>query len=210
MTNMTIKIKAKKKIATESLDHTDPRGAINDNSTNPSFINELQNYYNDRVINFMDVGCAGGQFVIDMSNKSFVNYSVGVEGSDTALRGSGSANWKNYQDKNLFFCDASHPYSFVDSNEEKVFFDLIFSTDVIEHIPNESIDAFVDNMYDSLSEGGMIVMSIGLCRKDPRHVTHYTPSEWEERLSKWNVGSYPFKGTLRGRNSDTHFLCLKK
>ena len=66
---MTIKIKATKKIATESLDHTDPRGAINDNSTNPSFINELQNYYNDRGINFMDVGCAGGQFVIDMSNK---------------------------------------------------------------------------------------------------------------------------------------------
>lgn len=33
MSNTSIKIKAKKKIATESLDHTDPYGSINNNST---------------------------------------------------------------------------------------------------------------------------------------------------------------------------------
>lgn len=207
---MKINLHSDFRLAVNSLDHIDPLGSVSDNHTSIDLINEIGEYYKGKVINFLDVGCAGGQFVIDMLSREFTDVCIGIEGSSTALDGAGRENYNKFLNKNLFLCDASEPYYFTYSNKKKVKFDLIFSSDVIEHISNDKIDQYLDNMFNSLNPYGMVVLSIGLCDQDPRHVTIFSKEGWEKRLSKYNVNEYPFENTFRPRNDNTHFLCLKK
>jgi hypothetical protein len=68
-----LKLKTDFPIAYESPDHLMPWGTMRDNSTNPSFIQEVQDFfkyhYDLDKIKFMDIGCSGGQLAVDFYKK---------------------------------------------------------------------------------------------------------------------------------------------
>ena len=66
-----ITLKTNHPIAYDSPDHVFPWGTMRDNSTNSGFIDETLDYWKQRgkgTINFLDLGCSGGQLVIDYIN----------------------------------------------------------------------------------------------------------------------------------------------
>lgn len=77
-----------KEIAYESIDHMRPLGTRMDNHTSVEFIEELEEYFAmyrgiDK-IKLLDLGCAGGQFVVDMAVRGHI--AVGLEGSNYNIR----------------------------------------------------------------------------------------------------------------------------
>jgi hypothetical protein len=80
-----ITLEATKQIADDSPDHICPVGAIRDNFTSPGLIDEVKDGFDDEQIAMLDLGCAGGQFVVDFINRGDVG--VGLEGSSNSLSG---------------------------------------------------------------------------------------------------------------------------
>lgn len=171
-------------IAVDSPDHLCPVGAVNDNYTNHGLIDEILNYFNYNKINVADFGCAGGQFVIDFLERGV--YSIGLEGSSNVLFGQGRHNWANYLNKNLFLCDLTKDFTILNNNNQIVKFDLIHSSEVLEHINEKDLNIFLKNVKLHLAENGICCFQIGL-GPDIRykdgvefilHQSVFTPEKW--------------------------------
>ena len=80
----------------------------------------------------LDLGCAGGQFVVDFINRGDIG--VGLEGSSNSLSGVGKENWDKYHNKNLFLCDITKDYQLYYNGGKPMMFDFIHSEEVFEHI----------------------------------------------------------------------------
>ncbi|HUW49258.1 MAG TPA: hypothetical protein VMW36_10995 [Patescibacteria group bacterium] len=110
----------------ESPDYIDPDGCVNDNNSNPQFLSEIDEFVDYDEYSLLDLGCAGGQFVVDVYNKGFV--SVGLEGgneTEILSRGAGSHNWQKFKNECLFFADISQPFDILDEDGNTVKFDFI-------------------------------------------------------------------------------------
>ena len=77
--NRNIKLVTEHPVAYGSLDHTDPTGAISDNTRNYGFYNKCRLLYGEN-LSFLDLGCAGGGLVFEFALNGHV--SIGLEGSD--------------------------------------------------------------------------------------------------------------------------------
>ena len=77
--NRSIKLVTEHPVAYGSLDHTDPTGAISDNTRNYGFYNKCRLLYGEN-LSFLDLGCAGGGLVFEFALNGHV--SIGLEGSD--------------------------------------------------------------------------------------------------------------------------------
>lgn len=217
---MNLKLKSNHPVAYESPDHLMPWGTMRDNSTNHNFIEEtlifFKENYNLDNINFLDLGCSGGQLVVDYHNKG--NLAVGLEGSDYSVKHQ-RANWPEYHNKILFTCDVTKPYSLY-LNEDKVYFDFITAWEVIEHIHPNDLKNFFQYISDNLKENGIFVGSVST-KEDviEGHILHqsvFTEEEWYNKLMNNilpNVGlsiyQYPFSNVVRGDWGSFH-ICLKK
>ena len=95
-----ITLEAAKQVADDSPDHICPVGAIRDNFTSQGLIAEVKDGFDDEQISMLDLGCAGGQFVVDFIKEGDIG--VGLEGSSNSLTGVGKDNWDKYHNKNLF------------------------------------------------------------------------------------------------------------
>ena len=60
-----ITLEATKQVADDSPDHICPVGAIRDNFTSEGLIEEVKYGFDNEQISMLDLGCAGGQFVVD-------------------------------------------------------------------------------------------------------------------------------------------------
>ena len=147
-------------VALSSLDHIYPEGTKNDNSTDLKFIEEslklFKNFWGLDNIKYMDLGCSGGQLVIDFLNKG--NLALGLEGSDYSLNHK-RANWLDYSNKNLFTCDITKPFQVL-FNDEEVKFNFITAWEVIEHIVLDDLKQTFININNSLEDHGIFVGSI--------------------------------------------------
>ena len=74
-----ITLEAAKQVADDSPDHICPVGAIRDNFTSQGLIAEVKDGFDDEQISMLDLGCAGGQFVVDFIKEGDIG--VGLEGS---------------------------------------------------------------------------------------------------------------------------------
>lgn len=208
-------------IAIDSPDHLYPWGTAYDNHTNLGFIAEVENYFtNKEKINFLDIGCSGGQLAVDFCERGHL--SVGIEGSNYSVVNE-RANWPEYHNKNLFTCDASKPYKIVDDNNEKIIFDCISSWEVIEHISPDDLGIFFKNIYDHMSEESIFVGGISLISDCHTCNGRYeTPVELHQSvfpkeywidviLSKlFNVEEYPFSNKVRDEDSSFYIKLTKK
>ena len=71
-------------VAYESKDHTEPWGTKGDNNTSLPYIEEIEKHFGGKKINFLDIGCSGGQLVVDLHNRG--HKSIGIEGSDYSAK----------------------------------------------------------------------------------------------------------------------------
>jgi cyclopropane fatty-acyl-phospholipid synthase-like methyltransferase len=207
-------------IAYESPDHIMPWGTKNDNSTNHDFIEETLEFFKQNhelnTIKFLDLGCSGGQLVVDFYEKG--NLSVGLEGSDYSVKHQ-RANWPKYHNDILFTCDVTKPYSLY-KDENKIHFNFITAWEVIEHIHPKDLKNFFQYISDNLEENGTFVGSVST-KEDviEGHVLHqsvFSEDVWYDKLMNkiipgtgLSMYQYPFSNAVR-EDWGSFNICLKK
>lgn len=214
-----ITLKTDHPIAYDSPDHIFPWGTKNDNSTNEGFINETLEFWKQRgkdKINFLDLGCSGGQLVVDYVNKGHLG--VGLEGSDYSVVHK-RANWPKYYNKNLFTCDVTKEYKLF-NNDKRIKFDVISAWEVIEHIKPEDLKSFFKHINDNLNSGGFfcgsVSMNVEILEGHVLHQTVWNEKTWYENfpelLKETNLElyDYPFANKVREDGGSFHILLLKK
>lgn len=153
-------------IAIHSDDHIHPCGVHLDNNLNPKFVEQAEALFNSQPINFLDLGCAGGELACEMHRRGHT--SIGLEGSDRALNPTedqgmpaGYHNWQQYYNTVLFTCDITKEYSILNDGA-LLEFDLITCMDVVEHFDNNELEVFMQLLCKHLKSDGILVASIGL------------------------------------------------
>lgn len=193
-----------------------------DNTTSPRLIKKIGEFFSKKRnkaiselnINCLDLGCAGGQFILDLANENFTNICVGLDGVAGAL---GRDNWLISRD--IFFnADLSKEYQILNDGEP-VQFDLITSWDVIEHLHTSQLEIFFETMHKHLAPDGIFIGSIAMFddTRDARgyvkdfhpeynpnieqfvlHQSVFNEKTWKEDILKdYKVKEYPFKDASR-------------
>src|SRR5262245_21187354 len=171
-------------IASDSLDHTQPRGTAQDNSRNRRFNWKLYELFSelDRPMRVLDLGCAGGGFVRDCLYDG--RLAVGIEGSDYSA-GFGRAEWPVLGGRYLFTADITRPFE-VRAGETpaagtRVPFDVISLWEVMEHIAEADLPAVFSNIARHLAPGGLVIASIS-DEPLPHHQTRRDRTWWLGRF----------------------------
>jgi cyclopropane fatty-acyl-phospholipid synthase-like methyltransferase len=218
MNNITIKTDYP--IAFDSPDHITPWGTMRDNTSNLDFIEEIQTFFKEDKekdnFNFLDLGCSGGQLVIDFHKRG--NLSVGLEGSDYSVKHQ-RANWPDYHNINLFTCDVTKPYS-VYNNGEIVKFDMINAWEVVEHIHPEDLSNFFMHINNNLKPGGIFLASISVVPDNATgidlHQSVFSEGEWYNKFpqilenTNLKLCIYPFTYKVRNENTSFHIMLIKE
>jgi len=144
-------------VAIDSPDHIFPWGTKRDNTTDHGFITEIEEYFKQRKIKTLDVGCSGGQLTIDFIARGHT--AVGIEGSDYSVK-EARANWPQHHNVCLFTCDATKPYQITDDTGNPVLFDLVTSWEVVEHIHPDALESFFDNIKKHMTDDAIFCASI--------------------------------------------------
>lgn len=170
-----------------SPDHIHPKGTMTDNTTHSGFNWKVFNLL--KSVRLMDLGCSGGGLV-----KSIIDdggFAVGIEGSDYS-KNRQRAEWATIPG-NLFNADITHPFTVLNDDNEQVKFNVITAWEVLEHIPDEDIDAMMSNIDRHLESDGLFICSISQARDHwegyDYHVNIHPEAWWHDRLNKlgWTV-----------------------
>ena len=215
-----LKLQTEFPIAYESPDHLMPWGTMRDNSTNPAFIQEVQDFFKSNYdldkIKFMDLGCSGGQLAVDFYKNG--NVAVGLEGSDYSVKHQ-RANWPEYHNKMLFTCDVAKPYT-VSMNDVQYECNMVTAWEVIEHIHPDNLNMFFTNISNHLENNGVFVGSIStnveIIEGHVLHQSVFSEADWYERFPEILSGTdlvlyqYPFQNVVRGDWGSFHVLLRKE
>lgn len=122
----------------------------------------------------LEVGCGDGRFIGMLSD--CVDRRVGVDISERAIA----------------FAGAFHPeveFRAMDAAELDEQFDLVAAIEVLEHIPDGSVDSFLRTLSDRTIPGGNVLISVPTTVKklQPKHYRHYTVELLEEQIRNANV-----------------------
>jgi 2-polyprenyl-3-methyl-5-hydroxy-6-metoxy-1,4-benzoquinol methylase/tetratricopeptide (TPR) repeat protein len=174
-------------VAAASLDHLQPVGTANDNTRAVPFAVACENLLG-RKLKVLDLGCAGGGLVYDFTMRGHL--AIGLEGSDYSQK-AGRAAWRLIPDR-LFTADLTKPFRVVDARGEIAQFDVVSCWEVLEHIEEADLPAFLNNVKMHLRPGGIFAGSISLTAVQ-HHVTVKPREWWEELLHKWfDAIEFPF------------------
>ena len=173
-------------VAQGSADHLWPHGTIHDSSVNRRFNLKLYDWLGrDPELSVLDLGCAGGGLVRSILEDGYT--AVGLEGSDVSLR-LRSGEWDTIP-HHLLTADITAPFQVSTAAGEEVAFHCVTAWEVLEHIPEEKVDAVAANVARHLRPGGVFVASVAQFRdEDPLtgavyHVTLRDPDWWRERFA---------------------------
>lgn len=144
-------------IAEDSLDHQHPCGAARDNSRHAGFVKKVLGIWNHKPY-ILDIGCAGGGMVSDFIGAGCL--AVGIEGSDYPLKHD-KGEWPRLGGVNLFTADATERFQikYPDSTAD-ISFDVITSWEVMEHIAEDDLGQFMNNVKRHLTIDGYFICSI--------------------------------------------------
>lgn len=150
-----IEVRTKKPVAVDSPDHLHPWGTAQDSSTNRRFNQKVFHLFGERRIRALDLGCSGGGYVKSMLDDG--HDAVGIEGSDYSARRK-RAEWRTIPD-HLFTADVTEPFEVLDDGQLMAF-DLITAWEVIEHLPEDRLPVFCQNILRHLAKGGLFIGSV--------------------------------------------------
>ncbi len=162
---------------TYSKDYTEPKGGAHDNTYSDNFVN----CFNNQKISYLDLGCAGAALVESLYNKG--HDSFGIDGSDSQKK-QGLNSWGRIPER-LFNADITEPFHFIDEDTNKKFkFDVISAWDVMEHLFEDKLPGFCDNLKDNLKSDGYFVCGIADFEDEGYHVTIHNKEWWIDMFDR--------------------------
>lgn len=195
-----ITIRTDHPLAFDSPDHLYPTGTRNDNSTSAGYIEEIEHYFGGRKLNVLDLGCSGGQLVVDMHNCG--HKAVGLEGSDYSVVHK-RANWPEHHNKILFTCDITKPFEVLEDGIPMKF-DVVSMWEVMEHIAPKDITQVLENVSLHLKDDGLFLVSIAKFSSRSEEGVELHQSILPERVWRkkyfapyFTWEPYPFKNHVR-------------
>lgn len=197
-------------VATDSPDHLYPWGTARDNTTDHGFINEVEQYLGNKSLKVLDIGCSGGQLVVDFNARG--HNAVGIEGSDYSVKQQ-RANWPAYHNICLFTCDATKDYTVVEQGTTPVLFDLITAWEVVEHIKYDDLGTFFGNITKHMHKESIFCASIApipdVQGGYTLHQSVYSAEEWKNNIlpKYFRVFDLPFHNKVR--YGDSFHVLLK-
>jgi SAM-dependent methyltransferase len=219
--NYKINIETKHKFAFDANDYLHPLGAINDNATNPEFIQDIEKTFPERPLHFLDLGCAGGALVQDVLRRGHI--AVGLDGTDCNVKLKRAA-WPKLYLSNLFTCDISQEYTIQiqqgDGEKQMMLFDAISAWEVLEHIPTERLSLFFENVRKHLKIGGHFYA--GICQAGSEHrgyVYHHSVFKkdvWKSRILNFLPGlklhdyPYPERRAVHYEPNNSFYIMLER
>jgi len=179
-----------------SPDYLSPAGSIEDNNTNSYFIWEIDTYFNGAPYRLLDIGCAGGQFAVDIYNKGAPWLGVGLEGGNVygmteefeaplemetgrLESPAGSQNWRNYENKCLFHADVSQPFVLCNESDERIKFNIVTAFEFFEHPLPEEIPGILKNISNHTLLGSVIIGTINLSPGFHHRCGHKSRAWWD-------------------------------
>lgn len=200
-----MKIETNYPLCIDSLDYTNPIGAVNDDNCNPLYVSELESFFGKK-ISYLELGCAGGSIIDYMVNQGHDAY--GIDGTDHPLK-IGRPAWLKHYNSRLFTCDLSKDFQVSDAPE----FDVISSWEFMEHIEPDRLDFVLSKVHSLVSKNGIVVFGISTSVCD-HHKSIFSEQTWKENiLSRYfDVYDYPFNHRYREDyygNHNSFFVMLK-
>ena len=124
-----------------------------------------------------DVGCGDGKLLYELSKRL---KSSQLDGYDLAKKAIlfAKAYAEDIENLNFYFED------FKNSKEE---YNIIVCMEVLEHIPDNSINEFISNLNEKLNENGKLVISVP-SNNIPLHIKHYR--HYSEELLRKQLSQY--------------------
>jgi len=208
----------------DSPDYFEPAGSVEDNHSNSYFIYELSRRFHGLPFRVMDLGCAGGQFAVDIYNKGIPWVSAGIDGGNIyGMTGSfderemetgklsssrGADNWARYKDKCLFNADISKPFDITikatghpDWDQfagDRVGFDIITAYEFLEHPLPTDIPHILQNIKKHLMPRGIFIGTINLS-PGFHHRCAKPVSWWQDMYEEQGfvMRPYPFQTSPR-------------
>jgi 2-polyprenyl-3-methyl-5-hydroxy-6-metoxy-1,4-benzoquinol methylase len=172
-------------VAAASLDHQQPLGTAQDNTRGVGFCVACEELLGPK-LKMVDLGCAGGGIVLDFTLRGHL--AVGLDGSDYSKR-IGRAAWRLLTDR-LFTADLTKPYRLLGAGSRPILFDVVSCWEVLEHIAEEDLPQFLENVRTHLRPGGIFAGSIALS-VSPYHLCVKPRAWWEDWLHR-NFEAMPF------------------
>jgi cyclopropane fatty-acyl-phospholipid synthase-like methyltransferase len=159
-----------------SKDYTEPKGGAHDNTYSDCFVD----FFNNKAINYLDLGCAGAALVESMVNRG--HNSFGIDGSD-AQKKQGLNSWGRIPER-LFNADITEPFHFINEDtNEKFKFDVISAWDVLEHLYEDRLPGFCDNLKNNLKSDGCFVCGIADFEDEGYHITTHNKEWWVDMFN---------------------------
>ena len=204
-----------------------------DNHSDQAFVQESVEKLQKDKVNCLDLGCAGGQLILDYNKSPSTNICVGIDGSCGVYK---QQNWKDDENKKILkHADLTKPFSVLKDKQE-VKFDIISCWEVIEHFEQRELDVFFTNVSNHLAKNGLFFGSIALFEDtrdsdgfyqkptkslpahpqynptDAQFKLHKTvfdnPEEWDKILVNYfQVLNYDFKIKPRNDSNSYYFMC---
>lgn len=131
-------------------------------------------------LSVLDAGCGDGSLLSVIGKNRFWKSMVGIDISQEIVKQNRSA----YKDRNFFAADLGMPDGL--PPELRGRFDLVLSSEVIEHVPNDA--QFAKNLFELCKPGGYLILTT---QAGPRftmdlevlgHLRHYKKEELEMRI----------------------------
>ena len=208
-------VNTKFEFCVDSPDFTIPIGAIHDDTTDLDYIKSIEEFFDNRKLTTLELGCSGGRVVKDLVDRGHDAY--GLEGTPFPMALKRPA-WVELYKKRLFTCDLSKPFELLNDDGENMTFDAISHWEFLEHLPPSSLDYFHARLYVHLKDDGSIFSGYspwgpttnrdrfpeGDHRKTiamdvVHHQSCFWREEWEELYWNkfFNCHDYPLEGKLR-------------
>lgn len=139
---------------------------------NLKHIKELVESYSPKSV--LDVGCGDGRLLGMLSEK--IPRRVGIDLSERAIR----------------FAKAFHPeieFRVTKGADLQETFDLVLAMEVLEHVPDDQISAFLNGLFEHVNAGGHVILSVPTIASpvQTKHYRHYEMTLLRSQLHKAGV-----------------------
>ena len=183
--NRNIELVTAHSVASNSLDHTNPLGTINEKNRNFRFYNKCESLLDD--LSFLDLRCSDGSLVYEFMLNGRV--AIGLDGRDSS-KAQGRA-WRTISG-NLFHCDITEKFELLDCTKKEISrFNIISCWEVLEHIPEEGLETFFLNVERHIEDIGIFVGSIPTATNDIHNVTTHNKDWWRNMFLEHGFRIFP-------------------
>lgn len=162
-------------VATWSPDHQLPHGTVLERYYLPHFLLARSVIKVCCVNSWCDLGSGVGSLSLAVARLGVDNV-IAIEGSDIAL----CSGLVRFPHSNYFIADVTQPIDIYFADGTPAEFDLVSALELLEHIPEEYLDDFFDNIRRMNTK--FLLLSIGLQPDPPYHVNLKSMREWMQRI----------------------------